>query len=181
MRKLVVYTLLSLDGVAESPDRYLFNFDEEMYANLGRVIDAQDTVLLGRRMYDEWAPYWTTSTDEPFASFINGVRKYVITSTEPTQPWANTTVVSGPLTPFVQDLKARPGRDIGVHGSIQLARSLFDADLVDELRLLIAPAVAGAGRKLFSDDTSLRKLRLLRAAKTSSGGLLVDYEVLNPA
>ncbi|MGH3333997.1 MAG: dihydrofolate reductase family protein [Nocardioidaceae bacterium] len=177
MRKLVLYTLLSVDGVAESPDRFVLEFDEEMYANLGRVIEAQDTVLLGRRTYDEWAEYWPTSDQEPFASFINGARKYVVTSTQPQTSWDNTTVVYGSPREFVRDLKEQPGADIGVHGSIELARSLFEFGLVDELRLVVAPAVVGGGRRLFDGKGDLRKLELLRSVGTPSGALLVDYRV----
>jgi dihydrofolate reductase len=179
MRKLVLYTLLSLDGVAESPDRYVLDFDDEMYANLARVVEAQDAVLLGRRTYDDWAPYWPTSDHEPFAGFINGVQKYVVTSTQPETPWANTTVVTSAVPQFVRGLKEQPGGDIGVHGSVELARSLVGLGLVDELRLVIAPAVAGGGRKLFEGEDNLRKLKLLRAVGTPSGALLADYAVLN--
>ncbi len=70
MRKVVAYTLVSVDGVAESPEKFLFQFDEVMEANLGEVIGTQSTVLLGRRMYDEWSVYWPTSDVQPFADFI---------------------------------------------------------------------------------------------------------------
>lgn len=177
MRKLVLYTLLSLDGVAESPDRYVFDFDEAMYANLSRVIDTQDAVLLGRQTYDDWASYWPTSDEQPFAQFINEVRKYVVTSTQPAVSWANTTIVNSAVPQYVRDLKEQPGGDIGIHGSIRLARSLIALDLVDELRLVISPALSGSGRKLFEDDDKLRKLTLLRVAETPSGALLADYEL----
>jgi dihydrofolate reductase len=81
MRKVVVYELLSLDGIAEQPHAFIRDFDEIMRENLGRVISTQDVVLLGRRTYDDWAGFWPTSDIEPFASFINGVQKFVMTST----------------------------------------------------------------------------------------------------
>jgi dihydrofolate reductase len=177
MRKVVLYLLLSADGVAESPDTYVFDFDEEMYANLATVIGAQDAVLLGRRMYDEWAGYWPTADDEPFASFINGVQKYVVTSTQPTTSWANTTVIDGDLAEAVRTLKEQPGRDIGVHGSVELARSLFESGLADELQLVITPTVAGKGRRFFADDAELRRLELINVAGTPTGALLVGYRV----
>ena len=83
MRKVVAYELLSLDAVAEQPDEFVTEFDDVMRENLGRVIAAQDAVLLGRRTYDDWAAFWPTSDIEPFASFINGVQKFVVTSTPP--------------------------------------------------------------------------------------------------
>ena len=177
MRKLVVYTLLSLDGVAEAPDRYFFDFDAQMYANLSVVIESQDTVLLGRRMYDEWSEYWPTSDDQPFADFINNVQKYVVTSSTPKTQWQNSAVVQGPVEDFVRELKEQPGADIGVHGSIDLARSLLEAGLVDELRLVVAPVVAGQGRRLFEDATEVRRLELLQSASSQTGALLLDYRV----
>ncbi|MFG2044552.1 dihydrofolate reductase family protein [Dactylosporangium sp. NPDC048998] len=177
MRKLVLYALLSMDGVAEAPDRYVFDFDEAMGANLGRVIEAQDAVLLGRRTYDEWAPYWPGPGEQPFAPFINGVHKFVFSSVTPAVSWGNTTVVTGPVSQYVRDLKERAGGHIGIHGSIRLAQSLIAADLVDELRLVISPVVLGSGRKLFEDNDRLRKWTLLNVEGTPSGAVLADYEL----
>ncbi|HTU07919.1 MAG TPA: dihydrofolate reductase, partial [Trebonia sp.] len=73
MRKVVAYELLSLDGVAEKPDEFITDWDAAMDANLGAVIAAQDSVILGRRSYEEWAEFWPGSDIEPFATFINGV------------------------------------------------------------------------------------------------------------
>ncbi len=138
MRKMVAYELLSLDGVAEQPDEFITDFDDLMRENLGRVIAAQDAVLLGRRTYDDWAGFWPTSGIEPFASFINGVQKFVVTSTPLEQEWTPTVVVEGSIGDFVTELKQQPGGDIGIHGSISLTQSLLEASLVDELRVVIA-------------------------------------------
>ena len=127
MRKVVLYELLSLDGVAEEPDRFFTDWDDAMEANLGAVIAAQDSVILGRRSYDEWAEFWPGSDIEPFATFINGVAKYVATSTPLDPEWANTTVIDGELVEFVRDLRNRPGADIGVHASISVAQALLAA------------------------------------------------------
>ena len=75
MRKIVVYELLSLDGVAEAPDDFIADWDEAMDANLAAVIATQDAVILGRRSYTEWAQFWPGSEIEPFATFINGVSR----------------------------------------------------------------------------------------------------------
>ena len=83
MRKVVVYELLSLDGVAEDPDSFITAWDDAMGANLAAVIAAQDAVILGRRSYGEWAEFWPDSNIQPFATFINGVAKFVATSTAP--------------------------------------------------------------------------------------------------
>ena len=156
MRKVVAYELLSLDGVAEDPDGFFGDWDEETDANLASVIATQDTVVLGRRSYDEWAGFWPTSDIEPFATFINGVPKYVATSTPLDREWAGTTVVDGDLADCVGELKQRPGGDIGVHASISVARSLLAAGVVDELRLVVAPAIAGTGQRLLEGLPPMR-------------------------
>ena len=88
MRKIVVYELLSLDGVAEDPDSFFAEWDDAMDANLAAVIATQDAVILGRRSYTEWAQFWPSSQIQPFATFINGVTKYVATSTPLDRDWA---------------------------------------------------------------------------------------------
>jgi dihydrofolate reductase len=176
MRKVVAYELLSLDGVAEQPDAFIAEFDEVMRENLGRVIASQDAVLLGRRTWDEWAAFWPTSEIEPFAGFINAVQKFVVTATPPSPSWAPTTVVDADVADFVTALKQQPGGDIGIHGSISLAQSLLQAGMVDELRLVIAPAVQASGRKLF-DSVGPRRSSLTRSITSPSGCLLLDYEL----
>jgi dihydrofolate reductase len=176
MRKVVAYELLSLDGVAESPLEFVTDFDDVMQENLDRVISTQDAVLLGRRTYDEWAAFWPTSAIEPFAGFINGVDKFVVTSTTPKESWANTRVADGGLVEFVTGLKQQSGNDIGVHGSIALTQSLLEHGLVDELRLVIAPALHMNGRKLFDKGLS-RRLRLTRTVTSPSGYVLLDFQV----
>lgn len=176
MRKVVAYELLSLDGVAEHPDEFVTDWDAEMDENLGRVIATQDTVLLGRRTYDDWAEFWPSSGIQPFASFINGVEKFVATSSTPGRTWANTTVIDGGLPEFVTELKRQSGGDIGVHGSIALTQSLLEDGLVDELRLVIAPALRVQGRKLF-DGGSSRRVTLTRHVASPAGYLLLDFQV----
>lgn len=176
MRKVVLYELLSLDGVAEDPSAFFTTWDDELDANLATVIATQDTVLLGRRSYDEWAGYWPTSTVQPFADFINGVTKYVATSTPLDQEWDHATAVDGDLVEFVRDLKGRPGGDVGVHASISVAQTLLAAGVVDELTLVVAPTVAGRGRRLLDGLPSIG-LQTIRAVASPTGHLLLDYRV----
>ena len=173
MRKIVV----SLDGVAEAPDGFFRAWDDEMAANLAAVIGTQDAVVLGRRSYTEWAQYWPGSRVEPFATFINGVHKYVATSTPLDREWANATVLTGELVDAVRELQNQPGGDIGVHASISVAQALLAADVVDELRLVIAPTIAGGGRRLFDGLPPIR-LAAIRSSISPSGYLLVDYRVV---
>ncbi len=178
MRKVVAYELLSFDGVAEQPNEFVTDFDEVMRENLGRVVATQDAVLLGRSTYDVWAVDWPASNYEPFASFINGVRKFVVTSTPLERDWANSAVADGDLTGFVTELKRQSGGDIGLHGSISLVQSLLRAGLVDELRLVIAPVLHAAGRRLFDKDTR-KRLSVTRNVTSPAGYLLVDLAVAN--
>ena len=177
MRKIVVYELLSIDGVAEYPDRILAEWDEAMDANLAAVIAAQDAVILGRRSYSEWAEFWPSSQIEPFASFINGVTKYVATSTPLDREWANSAVIDGGLVEFVRDLKQGHGGDVGVHASISVAQALLAGDVVDELSLVIGPMIIGRGRRLLDGLPSIQ-LELLRSQISPAGYLLLDYRVV---
>ncbi len=177
MRKVVAYELLSLDGVAERPDAFFASWDEAMDANLAAVIGTQDAVILGRRSYEEWAAFWPGSEIEPFATFINGVAKYVATST-PLQPeWANSVVIDGELVDFVRAFKDQPGQDIGIHASISITQALLRAAVVDELRVVVAPTIVGSGRRLFEGLPPIR-LESIRSATSPSGHLLVDYQVI---
>ncbi|HJW21778.1 MAG TPA: dihydrofolate reductase family protein [Candidatus Limnocylindrales bacterium] len=172
-----MYELLSLDGVAEDPDRFFADWDDALDANLAAVIATQDAVILGRRSYTEWAQFWPRSRIEPFATFINRVTKYVATSTPLDRDWANATVIDGGLVAFVRDLKQQAGGDVGVHGSISVAQALLAADVVDELRLVIAPRIVGRGRRLLDGVPSMQ-LESIRSEISPTGHLLVDYRVL---
>jgi dihydrofolate reductase len=175
-RKVVAGHFLSLDGVAEAPDRFVTHWDDETDASGVELISTQDAVVLGRRSYEEWAEYWPSSDIEPFASFINAVPKYVATSTSLTRDWPNSRVIDGDLVDFVRHLKAQPGGDIGVHASISVTQALLAAGVVDELRLVIAPTVAGSGRRLLDGLPPLR-LETVRCAASPSGYLLAVYRV----
>jgi len=177
MRKVVLTELLSLDGVAEAPNRFFFDWDDVVDEHGEAIIATQDAVILGRLSYDEWSEFWPDSDIEPFATFINGVAKYVATSTPLDRKWANTTVVDGELVKFVRDLRHQPGADIGVHASISVAQALLAAGVVDELRLVIAPTIAGSGRRLLDGLPAIR-LESIRSRTSQTGYLLVDYRVI---
>jgi dihydrofolate reductase len=177
VRKIVVYELVSLDGVAEEPDSFITNWDEAMDANLAAVIAAQDEVILGRRTYTAWVEFWPSSEIEPFATFINGVTKHIATSTPLDRDWANANAIDSPLVEFARDLKHQSGGDIGVHASISVAQALLATDVVDELRLVIAPRIVGSGRRLLDGLPSIQ-LEAIRSELSPSGYLLVDYRVV---
>ena len=176
MRKVFSGLFISLDGVVEAPNQWQPAFDEQMGAALARMLDQQDAVLLGRVTYTEWAQYWPTSTDEPFASWINSTPKYVASGALDSVAWPNSTLIKGPVADFVTELREQPGGTIGVAGSPSLVRSLLDQGLLDELTLMISPVIAGGRRKrLFADDARLTSLELIEAQPTSSGALIATY------
>jgi dihydrofolate reductase len=176
MRKVVLYELVSLDGVAEAPETFFVDWDEEMDAQLASVIATQDAVILGRRSYDQWSQFWPTSEIEPFASFINAVPKHVATSTPLERKWHNSTAIEGGLVEFVESLKSSSGGDIGVHASISVAQALLAGNAIDEVRLVVAPAIVGPGRRLLDGVPPIR-LELLNSAASRTGSLLIDYRV----
>jgi dihydrofolate reductase len=174
MRTVVAYELVSLDGVAQDPDTFITTWDDVLDANLADVIATQDAVVLGRRSHDDWAEYWPTSDVEPFATFINGVAKHVATSTPLTTPWTHSTVVEGDLAEHVRALKAQPGGDIGVHASISVVQALLAAGVLDELRLVVAPHVAGSGKRLL-DGVPATALELTSSTTSPTGHLVLTY------
>ena len=177
MRKVIASLFSTLDGVVEAPNEWQFAFDDEMGAAMSRTLEALDAVLLGRVTYTEWAGYWPTSTDEPFASWINRTPKYVASTTlDSVDEWPNSTLIRGSVADFIGELRQQDGGTIGTAGSPTLVRTMFDEGLLDELILLIHPVVAGGGRKrLFADDAALTKLELVESQPTSSGVIIATY------
>lgn len=176
-RRVVAGHFVSLDGVAEAPDRFVTAWDDETDAHGADLIATQDAVVVGRRTYDEWAAFWPGSDIEPFASFINAVPKHVVTSSPLATAWGGARAAGGGPADVVRRLKAQPGGDIGVHGSIAVTRALLAVGLVDELRLVIAPTVVGTGRRLL-DGLPTVELETVRSSCSPSGHLLVRYRVL---
>ena len=177
MSNVVLLQWLSLDGVAEEPSDWFFDDGAELFDLIGRVLSTQKHVLLGRGTYDYWVDYWPTSDVEPFASFINTTRKHVASSSDLTGHWENTVRMTPPIADYVRNLKQQSDGDIGIHGSTELARSLIAARLVDELRLVIPPTIAGHGKRLFSADSDmdLQQFDLLEVEKTPKGTLFLHY------
>jgi dihydrofolate reductase len=178
MRKLTSFLFISLDGVVESPNRFV---RDDLYQDFDPFIEEgiaeQDAVLLGRKQYEEWSVFWPESKIEPFAAFINSTQKHVVSRTPMALDWHRSTLLSGDLRKQVTALKSQPGKTIGVHGSISLVQSLLIAGLLDELRFLLIPAVAGQGRRLLSHDGDPIQLNL-QSARTTPHGL--QYLVYRP-
>lgn len=177
MRKVAAGLFSSIDGVVAAPNEWQPGFDDEMGAALSRTIEEQDAVLMGRVTFTEFAGYWPTSTDEPFASWINGIQKYVASTTlDSVGNWENSTLIKGSVADYISELREQDGGTIGIAGSPSLVRSLIGYGLLDELTLMISPVVAGGGRgRLFPADAALTKFELIRAEPTSSGAVIATY------
>jgi dihydrofolate reductase len=176
MRKVVAQLFYAVDGVVERPDKWAIWPDEDTGEEMNGIIGRQDDVLLGRVTYEEWAGYWPTATDEPFASFINNVKKHVASKTLKKTEWKNSEPLGPDTVAGVKKLKNGSGRDIGVHGSIRLVQSLIRDGLVDELVLYVMPAVAGQGlRRLFEPGEQKREMKLARSRVAKNGIAILTY------
>ena len=186
--KLTLTQFISLDGVSQgpgSPDEdpsggftgggwFVPYLDQTFIAQAATWLHSADALLFGRRTYEAFARDWPRITDpnDPFTHLMNTLPKYVATSTETAADWKPVTVLSGDVVAAVTDLKQCPGRELQIHGSSILARSLMAAGLLDELRLVIAPVVVGHGRRLFSGTTETFGFRLT-SSETTPGGLAI--------
>jgi dihydrofolate reductase len=178
MRKLAASFFITLDGVVEEPQRWQGPyFDQEMGAELGRAMADSDGFVLGRITYEEWAGFWPNQPpDNPMAAAINSTRKYVASTTLDSAEWDNSRLLEGDVAEAVAALKREQGRDLQTSGSTTLVRSLLAAGLVDELRLMIHPVIAGRGRRLFEEGDDYG-LKLARSTAFGSGVILATYEL----
>ncbi|GAA2488538.1 dihydrofolate reductase family protein [Streptomyces gobitricini] len=197
MAKLTLTTFTTLDGVMQAPggpdedrtDGFEYGgwsvpfVDEDFGRFMDEVFGRVDAFLLGRRTYEIFASYWPEVTDEndPVASRLNALPKYVVSRTLGKAGWNNSTVISGDLTEEVNRLKQRPGHEIQVHGSARLAQSLIALGLVDELNLLVYPVFLGKGRRLFPDGGSPTAFELTGHRATSTGVSIQTYRAAGPA
>lgn len=177
MRKLISFLFISLDGVVEAPDRFL---REELYQDLDAfgdaTIEGQDAVLLGRKTYEEWSTFWPDAKIEPFATFINTVPKHVVSKSLSTLAWSRSVRLPDALE-GIAALKRQAGNAIGVHGSISLVQALLVAGMLDEMRFVVCPAVAGHGRRLLSREGDPIQLDLVSALQSPRG---LQYMVFRP-
>ena len=188
--RLTTTTQVSVDGVMQGPGgpeedehgRFVrggwAHFDDEASGVMDEIYTRADAFLFGRRTYDVFAGSWGTwddPGDSPIWSALHTKPKYVA-STILTDPlWTNTTVLSSEVAAAVRELKAKPGRELQVHGSGALFRWLLDNDLVDEMNLFIFPVVVGDGTRLFPDTGRDWALELVESRATQSGVAIQVY------
>ena len=188
MRKIVVFTNLTLDGVMQAPGRpdedtrggfqhggwaTHFNAMSEAGGNLSDV----GLMLFGRRTYEDFYSYWPNQTDNPYTEVLNSAQKYVASKTlkEPLA-WSNSNLLKSNVPEAVAKLKAQPGKDFLVMGSGELVQTLMQHNLVDEYVLLIHPLVLGTGRRLFRDGSAYSTLQLVDTKTTPTGVVIATYQ-----
>jgi dihydrofolate reductase len=184
MRKIIAGLFISLDGVVEAPNEWHFPyFNDEMGQEVGSLMAGNDTMLLGRQTYSEFASYWPhQSSDVPPADYMNNTPKLVVSnSLEAPLEWQNSTLVTGDAMEELRKIKAGPGRNIGVTGSGSLVRSMLRAGVLDELHLLIHPIAVGKGKRLFDNLDGQVPLKLVESRTFSTGVIAVTYVPADPA
>jgi dihydrofolate reductase len=185
MARIVITEFISLDGVVEDPGGsedfkyggWSFEFDRGAEGDAFKVEEtkASTGMLLGRRTYEGFAEAWPSREGE-FADLFNSMPKYVVSSTLTDPDWSNSTVLDGDLVAEVKRLREGPDGDIVVHGSAQLAQTLIEHDLVDELRLMVFPVVLGTGKRLFGDPGERKTLRLVDSKVVGDAVLILTYQ-----
>ena len=187
MRKVIVFTNLTLDGVMQAPGRpdedtrggFQYGGWAAPYAAMtqaGGDMSGAAPLLMGRRTYEDFYSFWPKQKDNPFTEILNKAEKYVASTTfkEPL-PWSNSTLLKGDVAKAIAQLKDEPGKDFLVMGSGELVQTLMKHNLVDQYILLIHPLVLGTGRKLFKDGSAYSALQLVESNTTPNGVVIATY------
>ncbi len=190
MADITITTFLTLDGVMQAPggpgedpsggfawEGWLVpHADEDMGNTMDAIFSRADAFLLGRRTYDIFAAHWprVQEPDNPVATALNTLPKFVASRTQTAFSWNSTTHVPDVVT-AVADLRQRFTREVQVHGSSDLAQTLIEHDLIDEYRLIIFPVVVGQGKRLFGSGTVPATLSLVTSSVTSTGAVISFY------
>jgi dihydrofolate reductase len=188
MRKLVVLSFISLDGVMQAPGGpeedtsndfkyggWVFSyFDEELGKIMGEQMSHQSDLLLGRKTYEIFASYWPNHADQ--WPGINDVKKYVASNTLTQTTWKNSIILKDNVEDQIRQIKREEGPDLQVHGSADFIQTLLKNDLVDELWLKIFPLTLGNGKRLFQNGAIPANFKLTDCKVTSSGTIVASYK-----
>jgi dihydrofolate reductase len=192
MRKVIVSAWMTMNGVYQSPSgpdedpegRFVHGgwarpyFDDIAMEWVVKSVSGAGGFLLGRRTYEIFAAHWPVAPAEErvLAEPMNRLPKYVV-STSLSEPlkWQPSTLLQGDIAEAVRRLKNDDGKDLRAIGSAQLVQTLIEHELVDELQLMIDPVVVGGGKRLFRDDGSFRRLRLVDSQTTTTGAIIATY------
>lgn len=189
MRKLIVSTFLTLDGVMQAPGGpqedtdgdFAFGgwsvnyWDDKMGGIMGEAMSQPFDIVLGRKTYEIFAAHWPHATDDPGAKPLNDATKYVASRTLTSVEWQNSVLIEGDAADGVRDLKKGDGPELQVHGSGNLIQTLLRNELVDEFRLWTFPVVVGTGKRLFADGTIPAGLKLVDSQLSSTGVSIATY------
>jgi dihydrofolate reductase len=177
MRKLIMWNMVSLDGMFEAPGHEIdwFVFDDELERYILDTQPDAGTLLFGRRTYELMAGYWPAAEGD-IATFMNSVEKVVFSTTLESAGWTNTRLVRENAPEEVSRLKQAPGGDIFIFGSADLVATLMPHGLIDEYRLGLNPVVLGRGTPLFKESPERLSMRLLEARPLGSGLVILHYE-----
>jgi dihydrofolate reductase len=190
MRRIIVFTSLTLDGVIQAPGRsdedlrggFRYGGWAEPYSAMsfdsgGESMYNIGPMLFGRRTYEDFYKVWPNRTGNPYTEVLNSAQKYVASSSlkEPL-PWINSILLNGDVPAAVAKLKSRPGKDFLVFGSGVLVRSLMQHNLVDLYVLLVHPLILGSGRRLFPEGSPHTTLKLIDAKPTPTGVVIATYQ-----
>jgi dihydrofolate reductase len=174
MRKLIEWTLVSLDGVIEAPERWA-NFDDEDAALSMDQLANYDAFVMGRVTYEKFYANWGHVTGNPYVDLINAMPKYVASRSLTRTAW-NATLLRPDPSGAIARLKNQPGKDLIKYGTSRFDNTLVRDRLVDEFRFWIRPVVAGAGQRLFEDvDTSVLHLKLADERNLGNGSVILTY------
>lgn len=187
MRKIIVLSFISLDGVMQAPGGpeedtsggfkyggWVFPFfDEALGTAMEKQMSDRSDLLLGRKTYEIFAGYWPQHEDE--WPGINSVTKYVASNTLTTAGWSNSVILKGNVVDEIKKLKAQNGSDLQVHGSGNFIQTLLTHDLVDELWLKTFPITLGKGKRLFDGGSIPANFRYIEGQITPSGVVIASY------
>ena len=184
MRKVILDTIISLDGYYTSPKSEIdwFEFDKEEIEWSKQILRRVDTMLYGRITYQEFSEFWPKASPSPdgFDSEIigqlNGLQKVVFSRTLQEAKWRPAILIRENPVDTVAKLKRESGRDMVIVGSGTLVSALSRNDLIDEYRIRIRPIILGAGKPLFTDEQKRHKLRLVSSREFSNGVVALHYE-----
>ena len=175
MRKIITGLFISLDGVVEAPDKWTGPYyNEQVGQAVGGLMAQNDAMLLGRVTYEAFAAAFGGQSGG-IADQMNGMPKFVVSSTLTSADWQNSTLISGDVAGQISDLKQRPGGDIGMSGSSALVTWLLRHGLVDQLDLLVFPVVLGSGKRLFDGPDGQLPFTLTGSEAFSTGVVHLSY------
>ena len=181
MRKIIAGLFISLDGVVEAPDQWHFPyFDDAMGEAVGGMLEGADTMIFGRVTYDGFAEAWPPreeagEEDAVFAKILGDARKVVASRGTVDLTWRNSEQLQGDLIEAVRALKAEPGGNIGMSGSVSIVRQLLEAGLLDDLHLLVHPIAVRHGLRLFDEASTTLPLTLRSSVTFPTGVLHLVY------